>query len=282
MAQQMPYSSKEQDEGPNPQTTRSQTAGGGRYTESAAPNFTGGSIDKDTGNLQQASSLQVNRGSMPSRPEPPASLAPEPPPAPAQPTTQLAQLQAPPPPQMLPQQPVAPMQQPAPYSPPKQNNTMNIIGTIAMIGLAIFCYGKGTLVRRADGTWVRVEDIEVGDNLSLGGMVLGVGRAMAADLYEYRGTKVSGSHAVFEDGRFVRVADSAQAIKLKYDAEAELVYPIVTEKHLMVLETHIAADFAEVDGGQEMTSAQRLERLNANPDRLRILADIAGFHARAA
>ena len=95
----------------------------------------------------------------------------------------------------------------------------------------------------------------------LGGRVLHRGEAAANDLYLYRGTVVSGRHAVFEDGLWLRVQDSALARRAPA-AGMVTVYPVITERHLLVLPEFIAADNVEVDE-IGLSDLDRIARLNA-------------------
>ena len=124
----------------------------------------------------------------------------------------------------------------------------------------VFCHTAGTLIAMADGTYKPVEQLKMGDETLLGGEVLGRGEVLATDLYSYRGTVLNGRHAVFEDGQWLRVEQSALATQL--DVPPATVYPIVTANHLLVCEQYICADLAEYD--EDIGAAGRLAKLNAD------------------
>ena len=90
---------------------------------------------------------------------------------------------------------------------------------------------------------------------------------LATDLYSYRGTILNGRHAVFENGSWVRVDQSANAIPL--DIGSQMVYPVVTEQHLLVCEEYICADVVEMD--MDIGAVGRLALLNENTERNREL-----------
>jgi hypothetical protein len=136
---------------------------------------------------------------------------------------------------------------------------------------SLFCHIAGTLVRMEDGTLKPVETIKLHDRLFLGGNVIGCGVVMVTNLFSYRGTVVNGQHAVLEDGRWLRVKDSPIAVPVDVP-KCALAYPIATEHHLMVLETHIAADVAEAD--EDTGAIGRLAELNAKEERNRRLAEV--------
>lgn len=132
------------------------------------------------------------------------------------------------------------------------------------------CYAAGTMVRMADGSWKPIEAIKLLDEVLLGGVVIGIGQALTDHAFLYKGAVVTGSHAVFEAGRFVRVADSAHAMPIDL-ATPIVVYPVVTENHLMVTRTHLTADFAETDRSTDQLPSERLAEMNADADRLQRL-----------
>ncbi|WP_229266831.1 hypothetical protein [Leptospira sp. severe_002] len=127
----------------------------------------------------------------------------------------------------------------------------------------VFCHAAGTLIAMADGSTKRVEQLKMGDETLLGGQVLGRGEVLASDLYSYRGTTLNGRHAVFEDGRWVRVENSSLATRL--DVPPATVYPVVTANHLLVCEQYICADLAEMDN--DIGAVGRLAALNADAER---------------
>lgn len=132
------------------------------------------------------------------------------------------------------------------------------------------CYGAGTQIRMADGSWKPIEEIRLLDEVLLGGVVIGIGQALTDQAFLYEGAVVTGSHAVFEAGRFVRVADSMRAMPIDLAAPI-VVFPVVTENHLMVTRTHLTADFAETDRSTDQLPAERLAEMNADADRLQRL-----------
>ncbi|HEX3949671.1 MAG TPA: hypothetical protein VHW95_07470 [Steroidobacteraceae bacterium] len=129
---------------------------------------------------------------------------------------------------------------------------------------SLFCHVAGTLVRMEDGTLKPVEQLKFPDRVFLGGEVVGHGEIWITNLFRYRGVVVNGQHAVFEGGRWLRVKDAATAVRIDVP-KCAVAYPIVTEHHLMVLETHIAADVAETN--EDTGAVARLAELNANSER---------------
>lgn len=139
----------------------------------------------------------------------------------------------------------------------------------SFLGGSVFCHAMGTLIRMEDGGSRAIETLELGDRVMLGGAVVGTGKVLVEELYDYRGTIINGGHAVFEDGRWLRVKDSPLAKPIEGGA---VVYPVVTKDHLLVTGYYICADLAETD--VDIGADGRLAVLNANTARNRTLADI--------
>lgn len=248
------------------------------YSEVRTPSFVGGEIDAVTGNLNAGTQQGASVGTV-GAPAPSSST-----PDPVQPISKLAGIGQPSdkpsvygmlgdPSGMLGgagETLGKALFNPAEFIAPGGSGS-TISKVLNPVG-AIFCYVAGTLIRMSDGTLKAVEEIELGDDLMLGGDVLGRGEAYGVDLRHYRGTVVESNHAVFEDGKFIRVRDSIHG-QLRFVGDAR-VYPIVTMTHVMVLKTHIAADFAEIEDAYHINDAQRIEALNADLDRCRWLTDM--------
>jgi len=125
-----------------------------------------------------------------------------------------------------------------------------------------FCFTAGTQIEMFDGTTKDVADLIIGDRVFLGGEVQGTGQVLCDDIYEYKGTFVSGSHAVFEYGFWLRVRDSEHATPVSIDKPV-VVIPVATEKCLLVTNGFVSADFNEVAGSQYYNENERLEILNS-------------------
>ncbi len=139
----------------------------------------------------------------------------------------------------------------------------------AGLGLAsgwIFCFAAGTPIRMADGSDKPVEDLELNDCVHLGGLVQGVGRVFAGDIYDLDGVSVQGDHAVFTAGRWRRVKDMPTA-KIANLPAPIVVYPVITENHLLVSGQTIFADLCETDQGMCAADHERLAALNADLER---------------
>lgn len=131
-----------------------------------------------------------------------------------------------------------------------------------------WCYGAGTPIKMKNGSYKAVEKLKVDDELYYGGKVLFSGQAVGKNMYEYKGTKLTGEHAVFENGKFVRVSDSIHGKSISGEQK---VYPIECENHILVTKTHLSADFSAERSPEGSTPEQLIEKLNSDKARLKKL-----------
>lgn len=125
----------------------------------------------------------------------------------------------------------------------------------------IFCFAAESFFVMADNTTKAVEDIKLGDNMKGGGMVHSIRQSFVdEDVFSYDGVMVTGSHAVNEDGKWIRVGDSAKAKPVQF---VGVVYSICNENHKMVSNTGtLFADEQETDDYEDLTIQESLQELN--------------------
>ena len=125
------------------------------------------------------------------------------------------------------------------------------------------CFAEGTLLPMADGTYKKIEDIELDDSLKVGGIIFTIVKTRcneATDVYNYQGVLVTGGHAVLEHGKWVRVKDSEKA--MLYTGRVEYLYNLANELHLIEIAGVLFADYEETDSFHELTDEESLEVLN--------------------
>jgi hypothetical protein len=118
------------------------------------------------------------------------------------------------------------------------------------------CFLAGTPITMADGTIKPVEQVDLGDEVAVGGIVFGTGKFLTSDLHDYKGIKVSGSHMVKEDGAWMRVRDTKHGKPLG-DDEVK-VYVFGTENRRILIKDTLFTDY--FDGFEQ----QGLETLGEN------------------
>ena len=112
------------------------------------------------------------------------------------------------------------------------------------------CFLAGTMITMEDGTTKAVENVELGDEVKLGGMVFGAGKFFCDDLHDYKGIKVSGSHLVQEDGIWMMVRDSIHSALISNDTV--VVYNFGTENKRLEIKGITFTDYFEIDEKEKL------------------------------
>ena len=108
------------------------------------------------------------------------------------------------------------------------------------------CFLPGTLVTMADGSTKPIEQIDLQDNVAVGGFVFATGKFLIDNLYDYKGIKVAGSHMVNEDDNWVRVENSKHGKSLGDDDH--VVYVFGSQNRRIKIGDTLFTDYFEVDG----------------------------------
>jgi hypothetical protein len=114
------------------------------------------------------------------------------------------------------------------------------------------CFIAGTMITMADGTFKAVEQVDIRDQVAVGGFVFATGKFLIDDLFEYKGIKVSGTHMVKEDGTWTRVADSKHGKSLGDDEH--IVYVFGSEFRRIIINGIEFTDYFEIDEKQKLLS----------------------------
>jgi len=120
----------------------------------------------------------------------------------------------------------------------------------AVIGGILGCFLPDTEITMADGSKKKIIDIELKDNIKVGGNVFATAKFLITNLYDYKGVKVSGSHMVNENGKWIRVEDSDIAKSLGNDEH--VVYTLGTQNRRIVINDILFTDYFEIDEKEEL------------------------------
>jgi len=122
------------------------------------------------------------------------------------------------------------------------------------------CFIEGTQIRMMDDSLKNIEDIQLADFVSEGGVVYSISKALISEIYQYNGVVVAGGHAVLENDVWIRVEDSKRATKFEGIFP---VYNLCTQEHLIITENGTTfADFDETDLASKISDKESLEALN--------------------
>jgi len=114
------------------------------------------------------------------------------------------------------------------------------------------CFIAGTMISMADGTLKPVEQVDIGDIVSVGGKVFATGKFLIDNLYDYNGIQVSGTHMVKEDGAWIRVEDSRIGRSLGDDEV--IVYVFGNENRRIIINGTEFTDYFELSEQQELSN----------------------------
>ena len=123
-----------------------------------------------------------------------------------------------------------------------------VVGSI--IGGILGCFLPDTEITMADGSKKKIIDIELKDNIKVGGNVFATAKFLVTNLYDYKGVKVSGSHMVNENNKWMRVEDSNIAKSLGNDEH--VVYTLGTQNRRIVINDILFTDYFEIDEKEEL------------------------------
>ena len=112
------------------------------------------------------------------------------------------------------------------------------------------CFIAGTMISMSDGTSKPVEQVDIGDVVSVGGKVFATGKFLIDNLYDYNGIQVSGTHMVKEDGAWIRVEDSRLGVSLGDDEV--IVYVFGNENRRIIIKGTEFTDYFELSEQQEL------------------------------
>ena len=119
-----------------------------------------------------------------------------------------------------------------------------------VIGSVFGCFLPNTKVTMSDGTTKNIIDINLNDNIEIGGRVFAHAKFLITDLYDYKGVKVSGSHMVNEDNKWLRVEESKLAKSL--GNKEHTVYTLGTDNRRILINNILFTDYFEVDEKEEL------------------------------
>jgi hypothetical protein len=114
------------------------------------------------------------------------------------------------------------------------------------------CFIAGTLVTMLDGTTKPVEQVDIGDEVLVGGKVFATGKFLIDNLYDYKGIQVSGLHMVKEDGKWTRVENSKHGVSLGSDDA--IVYVFGSENRRIIINGIEFTDYFELSEQQELVN----------------------------
>ena len=118
-----------------------------------------------------------------------------------------------------------------------------VVGSV--IGGILGCFLPDTLITMADNSKKKIIDIDIRDNIKIGGFVFATGKFLVNDIYDYKGIKVSGSHLVQENGNWLKVKDSK--ISKLVSIDDTIVYTLGSENRRILINDTLFTDYFDID-----------------------------------
>ena len=112
------------------------------------------------------------------------------------------------------------------------------------------CFLEGTMITMADGSFKPVEQVDIKDEVAVGGFVFATGKFLVDNLYDYKGIKVAGTHMVKEDGKWTRVENTKHGVSLGDDEH--IVYVFGSENRRIIINGIEFTDYFELSEQQEL------------------------------
>ena len=106
-----------------------------------------------------------------------------------------------------------------------------------------------------DGTRKPVEQVDLGNKVAIGGKVFATGEFLVENLHDYKGIKVSGSHMVNEDNKWVRVEDSKHGKPLGDDEHT--VYVFGSENRRILINGILFTDYFETKEQEKLIDDEK-------------------------
>jgi len=147
-----------------------------------------------------------------------------------------------------------------------------------------FCFDGNTKIKLINKT-KSMKFIKIGDQLEKGGKVLGFMKFLVDDaiMCDYNGVIVSGTHLVYENGKWKRIFDTQKHKIISY--KKKFIYCLVTENNVIQANNCLFRDYIETSDPTVNHEIKRymLNYLNNNQAKMKINKNdknyyVSGFH----
>lgn len=150
----------------------------------------------------------------------------------------------------------------------------NVVKDVGKTIKKIFCFHEDTPILMKNGSYKKIKDIKVGDEVFLGGKVTTIGSSIAnGNIYDYQGQLITENHLILDNGKWKPVQESPSAKKTNL-SKFTIVYIINTQKHLVVAGDVIASDFMESDDPLLDNSEEIKIELNKDKNKIKKLENM--------
>ena len=145
-----------------------------------------------------------------------------------------------------------------------------ILGSLSMLANGVgesYCFDEDTPIKLNNGKFKKIKDIQYKDILYKNTKIIGIIKTLACknNIYNYKNIKVTGDHTVFENNKWIRVADSIFSKKIT-NFEKDYLYCLITHNNKIPVNDIIFGDYCEINDKKSLTTINNyiLNRLNSN------------------
>jgi hypothetical protein len=120
--------------------------------------------------------------------------------------------------------------------------------------IRFFCFGGETLITLKDGRHIPIREISINDKLANDTYVTGILEFNTGNtqMFDYKGINVSGNHYVFENNKYIKVADSIFGKEIDY--KCNRIYCLLTNSGEITIQNIKFTDFSVVKNIELYTS----------------------------
>jgi len=122
-----------------------------------------------------------------------------------------------------------------------------------VVGGVFGCFLPDTKITMADGSEKEIINIDLKDNIKVGGFVFATGKFLVNNLFDYKGIKVSGEHLVNENGKWLKVKDSKFSKSLGNDEH--IVYTLGSENRRILINNILFTDYFDFEEQKTLLAA---------------------------
>jgi hypothetical protein len=147
---------------------------------------------------------------------------------------------------------------------------------IFFTGNPFCCFDSETPITLANHSQKYIKDIEIGDNILLGGKVtslLKVKTSLDDEIYNYQNIIVSGTHLVYYQGKPIFIKDCPEAQLITHHRPSYL-YCLITENHKLIINNITFCDYHESRDRQTDIKNMILFTDNLNNTKTHILPNL--------
>ena len=122
---------------------------------------------------------------------------------------------------------------------------------------------KNTLIKMKDNQYIRIKDIEIGDETSQGKVIAIIKNISSGYLYNYNDDICSGENIIYKDNLWKKIYSVGDIYKKK-----AVIYHISTENGIIETKNNIYRDFTEINDNDTLQNIEKIILKNINKKKI--------------